>query len=589
MKVKTRMGLSFGIIIVMFVAMGGMIIYQNYHTLDVLKKLSRQIENASDANLVVRNILSIQEQLTDAALSGDKNVLKEASESRKKAEKYLTEIMTDALDANNSKAQSIVGSVIQQLQIFYSTGINMVNSYLNESSEKGLLIMRKFDDESIKIQELSDSFIQATEKTVANSLNSIREQSAFFIKMTAVIIIAALGFIVFITINTTLFITKPLTMMVDVSKAISEKNLAVSVDYRKNNELGMLGENLNTAVESLRTNISEMQESSDATVKSKDELAASTEETSSAINEISANNVSMRNQINELNRHIMDSTSSITQIDANIKNLGNLIDDQAAMVVQATAAINQMIASINNVASISESKKNSTKQLVNTSRTGGEKLAVTNNVISEISDRVTDIQEMMEIINSIASQTNLLSMNAAIEAAHAGDAGKGFAVVADEIRKLAESTSDNAKNISEVIGTITDNIEAASKAGIETQYAFENIQNEVITTEQALNEISASTRELTVGGEEILKAMTQLSEVSESIKTGAVEMEEGSSIVAGAMNNVEQISGTVTNGMEEVTLGIEEISRAMNDLNDIAIQLGDNSDKLDSIIKQFKV
>ena len=259
------------------------------------------------------------------------------------------------------------------------------------------------------------------------------------------------------------------------------------------------------------------------------------------------------------------------------------------MVVQATASVTEMTASINNVAGITESKKKSTELLVTTANKGGEKLEITNNVIQDVASRVGDIQEMMEIINGIASQTNLLSMNAAIEAAHAGDAGKGFAVVADEIRKLAETTGDNAKNISTVINEITENIASALQAGSVTQQAFNAISSEVTTTEKAFNEIFASTKELAVGGEEILKAMTSLTEVSENIKTGTDEMKEGSLLVSKAMTNVEQISSTVTNGMEEVALGIEEISRAVNDINEMTQQMGENSDTLDGVIKQFKV
>lgn len=589
MTVKLRLLFSFGIIIILFFTSGGMSVYQSIHTQEELVKIEKQYKNFAKINLALRNILIIQDILTETAFSHDKTGFKKADEAKNKAEKLLTEVLEKAVESKETEIQTVTESILQRLQSFYSEGVNMANVYIAEGPEAGSIKMKAFDIESETLQVLTDKIGSAVEDKVSGSIKGMTSMNKFLMLIIISIIGFTLLFVIVLAFSTTSFIIKPLSLMVKVSRDIAEGNLKTEVAYKKKNELGLLGENLNTAVKSLRNNILEIQNASDATVRVKDELAASTEETSSAINEISANNISMRNQIDELNRHIMDSTSSITQIDANIKSLGELIDNQASMVIQATAAINQMIASVNNVAAISENKKNSTKLLVQTSRTGGEKLAATNNIIREVADKVGDIQEMMEIINSIASQTNLLSMNAAIEAAHAGDAGKGFAVVADEIRKLAESTSENAKNISSVTGNITENIKSASMAGTETQQAFENIQNEVITTEQALNEISESTKELTVGGEEILKAMTKLTEVSENIKTGAVEMQEGSRIVSGAMNNVEQISNTVTNGMEEVTLGIEEISRAMNDLNNIAQHLGENSDNLDTIIKQFKV
>ncbi len=332
-----------------------------------------------------------------------------------------------------------------------------------------------------------------------------------------------------------------------------------------------------------------MKKVSDSTMEVKNELASSTEQTASAINEISANNASMKKQVGLLNNNIMETSSSTTEIDANIESLRRIIEEQASLAVQATASVNQMIAAVDNVASISAAKTESVKGLVERALTGGEKLSETNRVINEVAGSIGDIREMMSMINNIASQTNLLSMNAAIEAAHAGDAGRGFSVVADEIRKLAENTSENSKNIESVIGNIIENIELATRTGVATRKAFADIQSEIEVTEKALSEISYSTGELAAGGKEILRAMTRLSEVSESSRTGAVEMKKGSRAVSGAMSNIESISEFVTRGMEEITLGIEEISQALQDINRIIKVLDDNSESLDELIRKFRV
>ncbi len=589
MKIKTRLFTSFGILLILFSMVGIVVEIQNSKTGETIHLLTKQTSNSEKANTVVRDMMAIKNAFNNAILTGDKNNLKTAAELRDDARQKLTEMMQDAMDFKDTRAQSIVGAIINQLQIFYSAGMNMVSFYMNEGQDKGFEKKKIFDKESLKLHQLSDKFIKAIEDKGKKAITSLSETSSLLIRITVGIFAFTILLAVILTFFTTSSITKPLSMMVDVSRAISKGDLTTRVNYGRNDELGSLGNNLNTAVESLRNNIEQMRQSSDTTITIKNELAASTEETSSAISEIAANNASMKNQIVELDRHILNSSGSITQIDSNIQNLVELIDDQASMVIEATAAVNQIIASINSVASISRNKKESTELLVETSRTGGEKLAVTNSIIKDVSDRIGDIREMMEIINNIASQTNLLSMNAAIEAAHAGEAGKGFAVVADEIRKLAEGTGENAASISGVIESITENIESAAHAGIETQEAFDNIQSEVTTTEQALNEISESTKELAAGGGEILKAMTKLTEISENIKTGAMEMKKGSGTVAEAMTNVQQISSTVTNGMEEVTLGIEEISGAMTDLNEMAVRLGRNSENLNRIIKTFKV
>lgn len=589
MNVRNRMLVSFGIIFILVLGVGGAFVFESIFVDKQVETISDRYGNSKKLNTVLEDILIIKGSLTDASLTHDREGLIIAGKSRKQAEKLLDEIMEDAVNANRNEIHTALSSVIQQLQVMYSVGIRMANSYIKGDTDSGNLRMKTFGDTVNNLQQDTVEIDSMMRKQVSGAIDAVKNRNEMFIIFTITSVALVLILIIIITFVTSSFITKPLAMMVGVSHDLADSNLTTKTSYIKKNELGSLGKNLNKAVGSLRTTITEIQKTSNDTVKVKDELAANTEETSSAINEISANNQSMKKLIEDLNRNIMDSTSSVEEITVNIESLGGLINDQASMVIQATASVTEMTASINNVAGITENKKQSTEVLVQTAQTGGEKLEITNNVIKNVAERVGDIQEMMEIINGIASQTNLLSMNAAIEAAHAGDAGKGFAVVADEIRKLAETTADNAKNIGGVIGEITANIESALSAGKVTQEAFDAIRSEVKETEGAFNEIFASTKELAVGGEEILKAMTSLTDVSENIKAGTDEMKEGSQLVSKAMANVEQISATVTNGMEEVALGIEEISRAVQDINEMTLRLGGTSDKLDRVIQQFKV
>ncbi len=542
MKIRTRLLFSFGVIFLVIAGIGVFFVLESLSVNKQLASISNRYTNSKKVTTAVNNILRIQNAFTDASLTHSGQSLKEAADSRKKAEKLLTEVLTSAVKANQNEIQSSTGVLLSALQTFYSVGTRMANTYMTQGHELGDLQMNTFDKQSADLQKAADKLETILEEQVSSAIHTITTNNNTFAVFSLAAIALILGLVIFISLSMTSFIMKPLSMMVKTSNDLADKNLTTNVTYTGKNELGSLGENLNSAISSLHTTIADIQKSSDKTVGVKNELAASTEETSSAINEISANNQSMKTLIEELNRNIMDSTSSVEEITANIESLGNLINSQASMVVQATASVTEMTASINNVAGITESKKKSTEILVSTANEGGEKLGITNNVIQDVAGRIGDIQEMMEIINGIASQTNLLSMNAAIEAAHAGDAGKGFAVVADEIRKLAETTGDNAKNISTVINEITENIESALQAGNVTQKAFEAISSEVTTTEKAFNEIFASTKELAVGGEEILKAMTSLTEVSENIKTGTDEMKEGSLLVSKSMTNVEQLT-----------------------------------------------
>ncbi len=590
MKIKTRLILSYALVSVVFGMFLGYSFIVNKRNTVKIREIKEDYDYSNIISDIRFGIMEIQESYLASCFKNDLDEsyenFDEAAESMENVKKNINLLIASDYDkVDYGKLKEIA----EQLDQYGSNGLKMAKSFLKGNNtdyfEHFLNMDTSFDHFIEIVEKIQNTVDSETGKMVNDVLYSLKRSSiiiVILISITAVVLMIVL----FFTLNSLL---KPLNLLVKVSNSIAEGDLTAEVDYNKNDELGVLGANLNKAIAHLHENLKNMQDTSTAIVSVKDKLRNGTEEASSAINEISANNQSMKNLIEKLNSNIMDATGSVEEITSNIESLVNLINDHAIMVQQATSSVTEMSESINNVAAITESKRESTALLVESANTGGEKLDITNNIIKSVAGRIGDIHEMMEIINGISSQTNLLSMNAAIEAAHAGDVGKGFAVVADEIRKLAESTATNAKKISSVIDEITDNIESALNSGEITRNAFEAIIKEIKETEAAYRDISASAKELAGGGSEILQAMTNLSDVSENIRKGTVEMKKDSKQVMEAMNSVEQISGVVTNGMNEVARGIEDISNTVEDINQMARKLGENSDNLDSVIKQFKV
>lgn len=143
----------------------------------------------------------------------------------------------------------------------------------------------------------------------------------------------------------------------------------------------------------------------------------------------------MEIQFNGLSDSINTTSESSDIISSNIDSLTRQIEDQAAAVSQTSTSLEELSATINNVSGIASKNQNESRNLLETAKEGGERIEQTKNIVSDISKHASDMHEILEIINNISSQTNLLAMNASIEAAHAGEYGKGFAVVADEIRK----------------------------------------------------------------------------------------------------------------------------------------------------------
>ena len=353
-------------------------------------------------------------------------------------------------------------------------------------------------------------------------------------------------------------------------------------------EIGRLANNLNEFVLSLKSSISNVQSASAENVRMKESLIVTTEQTSASTTEITANTESINHQISMLDSNLASSSKAVESIGESIRTLNEQIQEQMAMVEESTASVTEMIASIDHVTKTADRRHEATDRLVATVTSGGEKMHATFEIVNQINESVGSIKDITTIIESISSQTNLLAMNAAIEAAHAGDAGRGFSVVADEIRKLAEASSTNSQEIAKILKVIVDRIAEATSAGATMDGAFREIEREVKDLSASLAEIFSSMNELRSGGSQILEAMTVLQEVSTNVKGGSNAINKSSTEIRSTMAAVQQVSSQVRSGMAEIAHGIREISTAVGSVLSIAERLGELSESLNSDLAKFK-
>lgn len=370
--------------------------------------------------------------------------------------------------------------------------------------------------------------------------------------------------------------------------AKGDADLTMTVAIKGRNEYGRLAQGFNEFTEGLRKAMADLKSVAELNVNLRNRLGTSAEEVSATVIEITANLGSIGKQVDGLDATISGAREGVTKIGTVIDSFENQVEEQASMVAESTAAVTQMIASVNNVAGVAEKQKGATDDLVKKSEEGNQKISATSGAVNSIRQSLDSIKEMMSIIASIASQTNLLAMNAAIEAAHAGEAGKGFAVVADEIRKLAESTGEQSKRISGVLKEIAAKISAASSASEASKSSFDTIFSQIGTVAEAFAEISTSMMELQTGGKQILEAMTSLQNVSETVKNGTIEIRDGMTSFSEQMSQVSRVSGEVVNAISEISAGTAEISTALNEVANLAGEMGESTNRLAVQVNRFK-
>ncbi|MHB9293059.1 methyl-accepting chemotaxis protein, partial [Hollandina sp. SP2] len=253
------------------------------------------------------------------------------------------------------------------------------------------------------------------------------------------------------------------------------------------------------------------------------------------------------------------------------------------------SAVEQMLANIQSVTQTLVTNGDNVTNLAQAAETGRNGLQEVAMDIQEIAHESEGLLEINEVIEHIASQTNLLSMNAAIEAAHAGEAGKGFAVVADEIRKLAESSREQSKTISDVLHKIKESIDKITRSTQEVLVNFEAINDGVKTVTDQERQIRDAMEEQGSGSKAILESIERLNEITGEVERSARGMRGGSHEVIKESRTLEGISSEIGEGIQEMASGAEQMDTAVNRVHEISIENKEQIETLMEEVSRFKV
>ncbi|PKL15407.1 MAG: hypothetical protein CVV50_00285 [Spirochaetae bacterium HGW-Spirochaetae-6] len=347
-------------------------------------------------------------------------------------------------------------------------------------------------------------------------------------------------------------------------------DLTKRLEIGNRDEMGEISQSFDGFLEKIKRMIRDLKLNIVGMKEAADDLSSTSTQSAAGVQEISASIRSVVDNTGLEKQKLDESTQRVNRILTGIDAIYDLTEKVEAQIQQSSSSIEEMAANINSTAELATEADSSSEQLARISEEGNEAMRVLAGSIKDVSENSNKIVEMVQLIMDISEQTNLLAMNAAIEAAHAGEYGKGFAVVAEEIRKLADRSAQGAKEIQGVVKEISQSIQGNLQQAEKTGRNFSLLKQNIDKLRHVNHEISSGMEEQKDANEAILGALIQLKEVGEQIAERSKREKKEGEGVAGSLKELNILSQEIAVAMEEQKTALEEAAHSAEHITEIS-------------------